>query len=81
MLNETFSEIFKHRELTLLNLPLNFSFFDFFQPSLDAWRTVFLIAACIYVIDSVIFAVFGSSKPRKWNEQKEENDSGFHFVV
>jgi len=51
------------------------------NPSLGAWRTVFFIAACIYVIDSVIFAVFGSSKPRKWNEQKEENDSGFHFVV
>jgi len=52
------------------------------NPTLGAWRTVFLIAACIYVIDSVIFAVFGSSKTRKWNEQqKEENDSGFHFVV
>ena len=49
------------------------------QPTLGAWRTVFLIAAGIYVIDSVIFAVFGSSKIQKFNEE-EKSDSQINIV-
>ena len=35
---------------------------------MGAWRTVFLCAAGVYVVDSVIFLIFGSSKSQPWNE-------------
>ena len=35
---------------------------------MGAWRTVFLCAAGVYVVDSLIFLIFGSSKSQPWNE-------------
>ena len=35
---------------------------------MGAWRTVFLCAAGVYIADSVIFIIFGSSQSQPWNE-------------
>ena len=47
-----------------------FEYFSYLfqQDSLGAWRTVFLCAAGVYVVDSLIFLIFGSSKSQPWNE-------------
>ncbi len=42
------------------------------QQTIEAWRTVFLIAGCIYAGGNVIFILFGSAAVQPWNETKEE---------
>ncbi len=48
-------------------MSMNSSFHILFQQTLDAWMTVFLITAGVYVTDIIIFTIFGTSETQKWN--------------
>ena len=46
----------------------------FENQTLAGWRNVFLISSSVYVLGTLIFALFGSTKVQKWNTYWEEEN-------
>jgi len=47
------------------------------QQTIEAWRTVFYIAACVYAFGSAFYGLFGSGKLQPWAApEKMMSDAG-----
>jgi uncharacterized membrane protein len=44
----------------------------YFQQTLAAWKTVFLVTSGIYIIDSLAFIILGKSEVQPWNNGKKK---------
>jgi hypothetical protein len=44
----------------------------YFQQTLAAWKTVFLVTSGIYVIDSLAFIILGKSEVQPWNNGQKK---------
>lgn len=47
-------------------------FVYFFQTDVSLWRTVFIIAACVYIVSDIFFVVFAKGDVQWWNDIKDE---------
>ncbi|XP_057667760.1 putative inorganic phosphate cotransporter isoform X1 [Diorhabda carinulata] len=44
------------------------------------WRTIFIIAACVYVVSAIFFIIFASGKVQPWNDEEKEENSCFPSI-
>lgn len=47
-------------------------FFVTFQPSIASWRIIFGVTIALYVLEAVMYVIFGSGEQQKWNDPEGE---------
>ena len=66
-------KILKEEKTTVKNLPARQKSF-LSQATLEAWSEVFRMSGFLFFIAGIIFVVFGSSDPQKWDDGHDDED-------
>lgn len=45
-----------------------FHFFSYKQQTISAWRIVFFVTIVLYIIEIIIYTLFGSGEEQPWNK-------------
>lgn len=52
--------------------------FNYLQQTIEAWKIVFLVTIILYVIEILVYTIFGSGNEQLWNQieapDEEAND-------
>ena len=55
-----------------LHLSINISYL---QQTIEAWRVIFFLTAALYIVELLIYTMFGTGKEQPWNKVKSDEDS------
>lgn len=48
--------------------------FYYLQQTIEAWRIVFLVTIILYVIEILVYTIFGSGNEQPWNKIKASDE-------
>lgn len=53
-------------------------FYYYLQQTIEAWRIIFLVTIILYIIEILVYTIFGSGNEQPWNQieapDEEAND-------